>query len=152
MDVASLSRTWEMQNGRSRDDSSTASRESKVRPQSFDNLSAHGDGRVPSPYTPRSKVYRLAGVRNYRMDRRSHQQEPREGNGVKKGPVVVIQGKGGAPGREGAALLWGLVVEGARLLVSVWPRRDSPEHIALAEFHLEAERARRASVQKDGRG
>jgi hypothetical protein len=93
--------------------------------------------------------------------RRAHEMWPRRNSSTHIGLIQfaleverakrVNEGKTAQPGREGAALLWGLVEEGARLLHARWPHRNSSEYIALAQFRLEVERARGASAQNEDR-
>jgi hypothetical protein len=49
------------------------------------------------------------------------------------------------------AWLWDELAEIARLARVQWPGRNSPGHIAAAQFELEVKRVRRASGEKDGR-
>jgi hypothetical protein len=47
--------------------------------------------------------------------------------------------------------LWHKLARIAHLACKHWPWRNSPGHIAAAQFELEVERARRASGEKGGR-
>ena len=53
--------------------------------------------------------------------------------------------------RARVAWLWCELASIARLARVLWPWRNSPGHIAAAQFELEVERARRASGEKGGR-
>ncbi len=46
---------------------------------------------------------------------------------------------------------WHKLAKIARLARVLWPWRNSPGHIAIAQFELEVERAWRASGEKGGR-
>lgn len=51
--------------------------------------------------------------------------------------------------RELVAALWCDLGVFVRLVCVRWPCRNSPSHIAIAQFELEVEKARRASGEKD---
>ena len=53
--------------------------------------------------------------------------------------------------RARVAALWRKLACTTRLVRTWWPWRNSPGHIAAAQFELEIERARRASAEKGGR-
>jgi hypothetical protein len=53
--------------------------------------------------------------------------------------------------RSIVALLWCDLARIARFARVLWPWRNSPGHIAAAQFELEVERARRTSAEKGGR-
>jgi hypothetical protein len=53
--------------------------------------------------------------------------------------------------RARVAALWRELGRAARLARVLWPWRNSPGHIAAAQFDLEVERARRASEENGGR-
>ena len=49
------------------------------------------------------------------------------------------------------AAMWRDMAAHLRVVCRGWPCRNSAEHIAVAQFQLEVERARRASEEKGGR-
>lgn len=52
--------------------------------------------------------------------------------------------------RKLVAARWSALSIIARLVCAQWPWRNSPGHIAAAQFSLEVERARRTSEEKGG--
>jgi hypothetical protein len=72
-------------------------------------------------------------------------QEPRGGASMNARSGGVEQARALVAGlwRNFAALL--------RFVCALWPCHNSSEHISLAQFHFEVERARRASGEKGGR-
>ncbi len=53
-------------------------------------------------------------------------------------------------GRAHVAWLWRELARLARLARVLWPWRNSPGHIAAAQFELEVERVRRVGAEKGG--